>query len=96
MYYQYPFANADERLKLAVWIKGKPIPNYDPAIWRWDVCGKVMCFSQHGNTNSEFGWEIDHIIPRSRGGPTVLENLQPLNWKTNRHKADDLQWSCPA
>ena len=24
--------------------------------------------SEYGNVNSEFGWEIDHIIPLSKNG----------------------------
>lgn len=32
--------------------------------------------------------EIDHIIPISRGGLTVLENLQALCWKCNRSKSN--------
>lgn len=32
--------------------------------------------------------EVDHIIPVSRGGKTVKENLQTLCWKCNRSKGD--------
>lgn len=34
--------------------------------------------------------EIDHIIPVSKGGYTVEENLQTLCWKCNRTKSDKL------
>ena len=34
--------------------------------------------------------EIDHIIPISKGGHTVEENLQTLCWKCNRSKSDKL------
>ena len=34
--------------------------------------------------------EIDHIIPVSRGGQTVEDNLQTLCWKCNRAKSDKL------
>lgn len=34
--------------------------------------------------------EIDHIIPVSRGGKTVPENLQTLCWRCNRRKSDKL------
>jgi 5-methylcytosine-specific restriction endonuclease McrA len=95
MPYSYPFKGVDEKLKLAVWLKGKEIPNYDSSIWRWDICGKVMRYSEHGNTASDNGWEIDHIKPVSSGGTDDLSNLQPLNWKTNREKGDQYPWSCP-
>lgn len=32
--------------------------------------------------------EIDHIIPVSKGGTTIEENLQTLCWKCNREKSD--------
>lgn len=67
---------------------------YHPAVWRRDACGHAMRYTDHGNTNSEFGWEIDHIYPEARGGKTVLGNLQPLYWKTNRQKSDTYPWSC--
>lgn len=92
--YQYPLKNADERLKLAVWAKGTPISGFDSRIWRHDKCGIVMNYADHGNTNSKFGWEIDHIFPSASGGQTVLGNLQPLNWLNNRRKGNQYPWTC--
>lgn len=94
MPYSYPFSTTDETTKKAVWNKGRIIEGYDAAIWRWDTCGNVMKYSEHGNTNSEYGWEIDHIKPRASGGQTTLANLQPLNWKVNRAKGDTYPWNC--
>ena len=34
--------------------------------------------------------EIDHIIPVSKGGLTVVDNLQTLCWKCNRAKSDKI------
>ena len=34
--------------------------------------------------------EIDHIVPISKGGYTVGENLQTLCWKCNRSKGDKI------
>jgi len=94
MAYTYPFKGADEDTKLRVWKTGKPIQGYDDKVWRHDKCGQVMKYSEHGNTDSEHGWEIDHIMPSSKGGPNTWDNLQALNWKVNRAKGDTYPWDC--
>ena len=90
----YAFKNIDEETKLKVWSKGKVITQkgkeYDPKIWRMDVLGNVMKYSEHGNTKSVHGWEIDHIVPKSKGGTDEVSNLQPLQWEDNRKKGDVL------
>jgi hypothetical protein len=79
----------------AVWKKGIAVIGYDPAIWRKDMCGAWMKRSEHGNTNSKFGWEIDHFHPKEKGGSDDLSNLQPLQWENNRHKSDIYpNWTC--
>ncbi|MGO0305854.1 HNH endonuclease signature motif containing protein [Endozoicomonas acroporae] len=96
--YKYPFEGVEEEGKRAVWNKGKKIiqngKEYDSNLWRWDMCGNVMKYSEHGNTDSEHGWEIDHIRPSSKGGTDDLDNLQPLQWENNRRKGDTFPWSC--
>ncbi|GAH12870.1 unnamed protein product [marine sediment metagenome] len=82
MAYDYPFEITDEQTKLAVWAKGTIVPDkdeehWDPAEWRYDICGKPIKYSEHGNTNSDVGWEIDHIKPTAKGGPNTFGNLQP-------------------
>ena len=78
----------------AVWNKGKIISNYDPQLWRRDICGSNMKFTEYGNTNSQDGWEIDHIMPVSKEGTDDLANLQPLYWDVNRKKSDTYPWNC--
>lgn len=78
----------------AVWIKGRIIQGYDSATWRYDTCGQVMKYSEHGNVNSGHGWEVDHIKPAAKGGGDELANLQPLQWDNNRRKGDTYPWSC--
>ena len=92
--YQYPFRDADEATKRAVWNKGRIIPGYDANVWRCDACNSVIYYADHGNTGSKHGWEIDHIVPTAKGGRTVMDNLQPLQWETNRRKGDQYPWSC--
>lgn len=84
----YPFGGAGESLKQAVWAKGREISGHSPAIWRRDVYGGLMKYSDHGNRNSTYGWEIDHIKPTSKGGSDSLYNLQPLTWSNNAAKGD--------
>lgn len=77
-------------LPTKVFQKGALIPGYDPARWRADVCGTPMDWFEYGNTNSQYGWEIDHVLPVAHGGGDELSNLQPLQWYRNRVKGDKL------
>jgi hypothetical protein len=39
--------------------------------------------SEHGNRDSQFGWEIDHVVPKALEGTDLFGNLQPLHWRAN-------------
>jgi len=68
-----------------VWDKGIQVPNNNPALWRKDICGAWMKWSDYGNRDSKYGWEIDHIIPN---GGDDLSNLRPLQWENNCSRQD--------
>ena len=87
--------NWTEEQKKAVWLKGSVIPDKLSSVCRQDKCGRVMRWAEHGNRNSEYGWEIDHIKPVSNYGGDELSNLQPLHWENNSDKSDKLYWNCP-
>ena len=70
-----------------VWEKAKHVRGKNPDVIRKDGKGNLIRKSSHG-TEGEYGWEIDHIKPKSRGGSDDIRNLQPLHWKDNRKKGD--------
>ncbi len=72
----------------AVWNKAQVIPGVDANTARRDRCGARIHKASYGQT-TEYGWEIDHDKPVSKGGGDELGNLQPLHWENNRHKGDD-------
>ena len=72
-----------------VWNKARKVEGFDPALIRKDSCGAWILRSEYGNTESIYGWEIDHIYPLSRGGDDNPQNLRALQWSNNRSKGDD-------
>ena len=72
--------------------KGIIIKNKNPKIQRKDVYGKILNYNDYGyGDNCESSWEIDHILPKSKGGSDYLINLQPLQTKINREKSNSLK-----
>lgn len=53
-----------------------------------DFSGRMVARAAYNDRNSEFGWNVDHILPESRGGKTVDYNLICCNIRTNDEKAD--------
>ena len=84
----------DNQTILQVWSKAEVTNNNNPAIFRKDACDAWIKFQDHGNRNSQYGWEIDHIIPDSQNGSDELDNLQPLQWENNVKKGDSQVLKC--
>ena len=84
----------DNATIVSVWRKAQIVAGNDPAVIRKDCCGAWIRFRDYGTTGDK-GWEIDHIKPVSMGGGDEQANLQPLQWRNNRHKGDSYpHWSC--
>ena len=76
----------------AVWKRAIPQESNNPDVFRKDYAGAWIKKSEYGN-QTEYGWEIDHLQPVSKGGDDSLGNLYPLHWKNNRSKGDSYpQW----
>jgi 5-methylcytosine-specific restriction endonuclease McrA len=80
----------NEWTKRAVWEKAETFPSLDPARVRLDSYGNVIAWEDYGNPWSDFGWEIDHIIPKKLGGSDEILNLRALQCSVNRSKQDKL------
>ncbi len=52
-----------------------------------DPWGRVIKRFEYGRKSNN-GWNIDHVLPISRGGTNNKDNLQPLHWKSNKEKSD--------
>ena len=79
-----------EEVKQAVWKKAFPIEGKDPNKVRQDIHGNEIHLSQYGQIieKGPYSWEIDHILPVSKGGGDEIDNLQPLARRANRSKGN--------
>ncbi len=71
-----------------VWEKGATVPDNNPDQWRKDQCGAWIGRQFYGKRESQYGWEIDHIILASDGGTDAPSNLRPLQWENNASRQD--------
>lgn len=79
----------EEQKKKIAWERARKIDGYDADMFRQDACGAWIMWSQYGNQDNIFGWEIDHILPTSKGGPDIADNLRALQHQNNVSKGDD-------
>lgn len=53
-----------------------------------DFAGREIAKGAYNDRNSEYGWNVDHVLPQSRGGKTADHNLVCCHITTNDEKAD--------
>lgn len=78
------------------WGKAQIVDGYDPLRFRKDACGAWIIYDKYGITDSPYGWEVDHIVPRSlleqmrvpEDSINDAQNLRALQWQNNRNKGD--------
>lgn len=88
MNFEYKMAQFNEQTINAIWRRAKEVNGYNPEIWRQDFAGAWIRRDLYG-LRHEFGWEIDHIKPVSKGGTNDIKNLIALHWENNNRKSDD-------
>lgn len=54
----------------------------------YDFAGREIAKAAYNDRNSSYGWNVDHILPLSRGGKTADYNLICCHILTNDDKAD--------
>ncbi|KAJ7552671.1 hypothetical protein O6H91_06G063900 [Diphasiastrum complanatum] len=77
----------DEKMRSLCWQKAAVVTGRDPARWRKDVAGNIVC-RKFTRCEGCLCHEYDHIIPFSKGGETDPSNCQILQSRVNRSKGD--------
>lgn len=80
-----------------VWNRASTVEGYDKSRFRRDACGAWIIRDKYGDTDSMYGWVIDHIVPRSllaeKGFQDEMidhpQNLRALQHDNNTSKSDD-------
>lgn len=75
-----------------VWNKARAVEGFDGDHFRKDACGAWIQRSEYGNHKSQYGWDVDHVLPRLMGGGDDEINLRPMQWQNNLSKADDFPY----
>ena len=79
------------------WNRATVVEGYDKDRYRKDACGAWIIRNKYGDTDSLYGWEVDHIVPQSllrdKGfSEGVIDNslnLRALQHENNASKSDD-------
>ena len=80
-----------------VWNRAQTIDGYDKSRFRKDACGAWILRDKYGDTDSLYGWVIDHVVPQSlleeKGFSKDMidhpQNLRALQHENNASKKED-------
>jgi 5-methylcytosine-specific restriction endonuclease McrA len=59
---------------------------YDRTTGKCHICGKKLAFSNYGDHGTRSAWEVEHSIPRAKGGSDHGNNLYAAHITCNRSK----------
>lgn len=68
---------------MRIWIK-----QFGKSTKAVDFSGRTIAKGAYNDRNSDYGWNVDHILPESKGGVTADHNLLCCHIFTNDEKAD--------
>ena len=79
------------------WNRATVVEGFDKNRYRKDACGAWIIRNKYGDTDSLYGWEVDHIVPQSllrdKGfSDSLIDNslnLRALQHENNASKQDD-------
>lgn len=80
------------------WDRATVVEGFDENRFRKDACGAWIMRNKYGDTDSLYGWVIDHIIPRAllkekgivdEKKVSAAINLRALQHENNTSKSDD-------
>lgn len=87
---------SDQQIQEA-WNHASAVEGYDHSRFRKDACGAWIIRDKYGDTDSLYGWVIDHVVPRSLlqekgiSEPMIDNslNLRALQHENNESKSND-------
>lgn len=53
---------------------------------RCHICWEGLCFTNYGRHGRRGAWEVEHSVPKAKGGTDHLNNLYPAHVACNRRK----------
>jgi hypothetical protein len=80
-----------------VWDRAMVVDGYDKSRFRKDACGAWIIRNKYGDTDSQYGWVIDHVVPQalledkgfSEDEIDAPVNLRAMQHENNESKSDD-------